>query len=113
MSAPGTGRVLVNSSRLSAISEKVFAAAGFDVPAGAEHGDGIAEDVADVEVAAGVAFEDCTTTTADGNLALEGGAEACAACCGAAAAGPGEVYFVAGPLDFHPGTGAGATAAAG
>ena len=76
----------MNSSRLSAIPEKIFAAAGFDVPAGAEHGDGIAEDVADVEVAAGVAFEDGATTTTDGDLALEGGAEARAAGCGAAAA---------------------------
>lgn len=71
MIASRASGVLVHSSRRSAIAEEVFAAAGLCVAAGAEHGHRIAQDVADVEVAAGVAFEDCSAVAADGDLTFE------------------------------------------
>jgi len=78
----------VDGPGLAAVAEEVFAAACFGAVGVAEHGDGVAEDVADVEVSARVAFEDGAAGPADGDLAFERGSEVGAACCGAATAGP-------------------------
>ena len=71
MRAAGAGGVGVDGACRTAVAEEVFTATCLCVAVGAEHGHGVAEDVADVEVSARVAFEDRPASPADGDLAFE------------------------------------------